>query len=532
MKNYTKVIVLVLLMLPQFLLAEVSLNSLFADHMVVQRETKIPIWGWAEAGEGITIEASWGEKTSTTTLKDGTWKAYLQTPKAGGPHKITVSGVNTIEINDVLSGEVWLCTGQSNMDFPMEWLTSDSREPQYQSVVEYIRAEIKNANDDRIRYIEVPRATSLNEKKKNFIGKWINATPGQIEKISATGYFFAKELRAKLNVPIGLVECSWGGTRIQPWLSTESYMEDKNRKEYFEASRKNAEERIKTLDDKNYVDEVFDQKILEWFKNGRKGNGPRPSIADPRKSNQEPASLYNAMLSTVIPFAIKGVIWYQGESNAGHLPEAYAEYLRTMIKSWRKDWNQGDFSFYYVQLAGCDRGSLQNNMGWAMVNDQMRRSLDVPNTGMAVLYDIGEAKDIHPHNKMDVGKRLSFWALNRDYDMVTPVSGPLYKSKSIEGNRIEVQFDEVGEGLMVGSKVLLNETYEVTAPLKWFEIKGKDGEWKEAKAEITGNNKLEVWSDEVPDPQQVRYAWYGNPEGANLYNRDGLPAAVFTTEDY
>ena len=532
MKNQNKNLILLLLILPQFLIADVTLNTLFSDHMVVQRETEIPIWGWADAGESITVEASWGEKANTTALVDGSWKAYLRTPEAGGPYEITVRGKNTIEISDVLSGEVWLCTGQSNMDFAMERFINDSREPQYQPLVEYMRAEVKSANDDWIRYIEVPQTTSLFEKKKNFTNQWINATSGKIEKISATGYFFAKELRAKLNVPIGLIECSWGGTRIQPWLSKETYLEDKNRKEYFEASRKAAQEKIEILDAEDYVDLAFIQKLVEWYKNGRKGSGPRPSVADPRRSTQEPATLYNGMLSAVIPFAIKGVIWYQGESNAAHLPGEYSEYLTTMITSWRKEWNQGDFSFYWVQLAACMRGTESNNLGWAMVNDQMRRSLNVPNTGMAVLYDIGEGKDIHPHNKMDVGKRLALWALNRDYNMVTPVSGPLYKSKTIKGNRIEIAFDEAGDGLMVGRKILTSDTYEVREPLKWFEIKGDDGEWKEAQAKIIGKNSLEVWSKEVSNPKQVRYAWSGYPIGANLYNKDGLPAAVFTTEDY
>ncbi len=513
-------------------MAEVSLNSLFSDHMVVQRETEIPIWGWADAGENITIEASWGEETSVTALEDGTWKAYLKTPKAGGPHKIKVSGKNYIEISDVLSGEVWLCTGQSNMDFSMERFLNNSKEPQYQPLVEHVREEVKTANDNWIRYIEVPQTMSLFEKKKNFKGQWINATPGKTEKISATGYFFAKELREKLNIPIGLIECSWGGTRIQPWLSKETYLEDQNRTEYFEVSRKSAQERIDIIDDENYVDLVYNQKLADWYSSGRKGGAPRPSIHDPRKEKQEPATLYNAMLSAVIPYSIKGAIWYQGESNAVHLPEEYSDYLEAMIKSWRAEWNQGDFSFYWVQLAACIRGNEENDQGWAIVNDQLRRTLSVPNTGMAVLYDIGEGKDIHPHNKMDVGKRLSLWALRNDYNVVTPVSGPLYKSKAINGSKIEIEFDEVGDGLMVGRKVLLNETYEVSEPLKWFEVKGKDGVWKEAQAKITSKNKIEVWNKEVSNPQHVRYAWTAYPEGANLYNRDGLPAAVFTTENY
>lgn len=530
MKIKFGILFFILAIVPKSVLANVKLNAIFSDHMVVQRETNIPIWGWADANEAIAIETSWGEKANTITAADGTWKVKLKTPKAGGPFTITISGKNIIIINDVLSGEVWLCTGQSNMDFALEKFTNDSKDPKFQPLVEYIRNEVATANDDNIRHIEVLQNTSLFEKQTDFKGKWLSATPKQVNKISATGYFFAKELRKQLNVPIGLVECSWGGTRVQPWMSEETFLSDKNLKEYYEASRKESIETIAKFDAPGYVDTDYEQKLAVWKEKGSKDPKPKPAT-HPTKDMQLPATLYNGMLNAIIPYAIKGAIWYQGESNGVYMSNEYEDYFSAMIKGWRKDWNQGDFSFYWVQLAGCKRADDAADKGWATVNDKLRRSLKLPNTGMAVLYDIGEADDIHPHNKMDAGKRLALWALKKDYKIAVPaVSGPLYQSFSIKNNKIEIQFTEVGSGLMVGQKHLLENTISVNEPLKWFEILGEDGKWKTAEATILSPNKIQVWNTTVANPIQVRYAWAGDPEGANLYNKEGLPAAVFTTE--
>lgn len=510
--------------------AKVKVHALFSDHMVIQRETTIPIWGWANVNELVTVETSWGASAKVITDDQGNWKVLIKTPKAGGPHTITIYSENKIIIKDVLSGDVWLCTGQSNMDFAMSKFLNNSREEQYQPLVAYIRNEVETANDNWIRHIEVPQTTSLYEKKTNFEGQWRSVNPKQIGKITATGYFFAKEIRKHINIPIGLLECSWGGTRIQPWISEETYIDDKNLKDYFEASRIKSKETIEIIEAKNYVDFKYQEKLAVWEKNGKKGRKPKP-MTHPKKDMQLPATLHNGMLSAIIPFALKGAIWYQGESNALHFPQEYGKYLSSLVNSWRKEWNQGDFSFYWVQLAACQRGDKETDNGWATVNDQMRRTMDLPNTGMAVLYDIGEAKDIHPHNKMDAGKRLAFWALEKDYNLYLPaVSGPLYVSKKINANKIEVVFNEEGSGLMIGNKNLMDDAIEVNEPLKWFEIVGEDGEWKVAEAKIVSNNKIEVWSPQVSKPKNVRYAWSGNPAGANLYNKEGLPAAVFTTE--
>ena len=530
MKISMKFLAILIICLPISAFADVTLNSLFSNHMVIQRDADVPVWGWADPNEKVEVFTSWGEQVSVTTGADGTWRVDIKTPQAGGPHKITVSGKNTIEITDVLSGDVWICTGQSNMDFSMSKFVRDSRDPKHQPLVEYIRNEVATVNDDWIRHIEVPQATSLYEKKLNFEDHWRSANPEQIGKISATGYFFAKELRTRVNVPIGLLECSWGGTKIQPWISEETYMADPNMKAYFEASRKESMETIKIMDSEGYVDAVYEEQLAKWNAKGKKGKKPKPTV-DPRKDSQLPASDYNAMLSAIIPYAIKGGIWYQGESNAVFMPNEYETYFTAMINSWRAEWGQGDFPFYWVQLAACNRGNDEADKGWATVNDELRRTLKLPNTGMAVLYDIGEPKDIHPHNKMDAGKRLALWALKNDYNVEVPaVSGPLYKSMRVESNKIKIEFSETGSGLMVGNKTLLEDTVSVNEPLKWFEIKGADGIWKKANAKILSNSTVEVWSKEINNPTQVRYAWSGNPEGANLYNKEGLPAAVFLTE--
>ncbi len=530
MKISMKLLAILIICLPISAFADVSLNSLFSDHMVIQRDTEVPIWGWADPNEIITVETSWGASVQVITSLEGTWRADIKTPEAGGPHTITVFSKNKIVINDVLSGDVWICTGQSNMDFSMSKFLRDSRDPKHQPLVEYIRNEVATVNDDWIRHIEVPQATSLYEKKLNFEDHWRSANPEQIGKISATGYFFAKELRKHVNIPIGLLECSWGGTKIQPWISEEAYMADPNMKAYFEASRKESMETIKIMDTEGYVDTVYETQVAEWTAKGEKGKKPKPTV-DPRNDRQLPASDYNAMLSAIIPYAIKGGIWYQGESNAEFMPDEYEEYFTAMINSWRAEWEQGDFPFYWVQLAACKRGNDKADKGWATVNDELRRTLKLPNTGMAVLYDIGEPKDVHPHNKMDTGKRLALWALKNDYNIDIPVvSGPLYKSMSVESNKIKIEFTETGSGLMVGNKTLLEDAVSVKEPLKWFEIKGIEGVWKPADAKITSSNTIEVWSNAVLKPKQVRYAWSANPKGANLYNKEGLPAAVFLTE--
>jgi sialate O-acetylesterase len=515
------------------LYAKVTLNALFSDHMVVQRETEMTMWGWADPNEKISINASWGASAETVANSDSTWSVKLKTPEAGGPFTITISGENTIFLNDVLSGEVWLLAGQSNMDHHMSTYLADAKEPQYQPLVDEIRNEINAANDTMLRAMVVPHKTSINGKVKNFEGEWISVSSRNTGKFSATGYYFGKELRKQLNVPIGLVECARGATRVQPWIGEKAYRQNSETSDYFDEELQKARDKIAVMEGKEYEDKTYKTELKAWKKNGMKGRKPRTET-HPNDDIEIPANFYNGMVAPIVGYSIKGCIWYQGESNSSYMTDSYEAYFTTLINSWRADWGQGAFPFYWAQLSAWNKTNDDplDYDGWASINDQQRRTLKVANTGMAVTYDIGEAEDIHPHNKMDVGKRLALLALKNDYHFENIVcSGPLYKSHKIENGKVEIIFDNVGSGLMVGKKVLNNPTVVSDTSLNRFQIAGKEGKWKWAKAEITSENKIIVWHDDIPEPTVVRYAWSRNPKGANLYNKEGLPASVFSTKE-
>ena len=509
--------------------ADVRMNPLFSEGMVIQRNTVAPFWGWADAGEKITVSTSWGVKSSTTADANGDWRVQLKTPEAGVDFEITVVGKNTVVIRDVAVGEVWFCGGQSNMDCGMEQFMKDAKDARYQPLVEYIREEVQGASDSLLRHIAVPRNTSPNEKVTDFEGRWVSVSPETLPEITATGYFFARELRKYLDVPIGLVECSWGGTRIQPWLSKEAYLSEPKKAAYYKTAMNDLQRRAKAWTpeeaQKNYT-----IAIKKWETNGKEGRRPKKS-EHPFGDKHIPATMYNGMVEAVIPYAIKGVIWYQGETNRHHKPEEYGDYFSTLIHSWRKAWNQGDFPFYWAQLAAYGEADTSKAEAWANICDQQRRCLEMPHTGMAVLNDIGESKDIHPHNKIDAGKRLALWALANDYGVNVPAySGPLYQSYEIKDRKVLIQFCQSGSGLMVGHKNLLDEAVEVDEALNCFQIAGSDQEWKQAHARIVGLNTVEVTHPSIANPVAVRYAWASFPEGANLYNKEGLPASIFTTE--
>ena len=516
---------------PLFLSAKVKVHGVFSKHMVIQQNAKIPVWGWADPNEAITVTTSWGENAITTAMQDSTWQIILKTPKAGGPFSMTIKAENTIVIDDVLSGEVWLCSGQSNMDIELYKLINDAREMKYQPLVEEIRKEVASANDPWIRHIEIPRTPSMYKKKEDFKADWRMAVKGQIDTITATGYYFAKELRKHLNVPVGLVECSFGGSRIQPWISEKTYLKDEKMKNFYLEDREILEARIKAMNSPDWVDAEYQKKLVLWETDKKKYTRPWPT-EHPEISKQTPVTLYNGMVSAIIPYTIKGVIWYQGESNSHFMETDYGKYFRAMITDWRKDWGDENLPFYWTQLAAYQQAEVRSDTGWAIVCDQQRRTLELPHTGMAVLNDVGEAEDVHPHNKMDAGKRLALWALGNDYGIKVPeVSGPLYKKSNIKGRKIVLTFSHAGDGLKVAVKHLNKEPVESDEALKWFEICGRDGIWKAATANIVAKNKIEVYSPEVKHPVNVRYAWSSFCDGVNLYNSAGLPAAVFTTAE-
>ena len=471
-------------------------SALFADHMVIQRETQAPVWGSADAGEKVTVTSSWGESAATTADASGKWMVKLKTPEAGGPHTLTLVGNNTVEIKNVLSGEVWFCSGQSNMDFTMNQLSRVSNKrttPEHVPAANYVKKEMETATDKLLRQFTVGKSKSPLKPLRTLKGSWMDSSPQNNPEFSATAYFFGRELRNELNVPIGLIKCAWGGTKIEPWMPAEAFQADEQMAAYY------------------------------------------------KKNQQQASTLFNAMVNPVIPYAIRGTIWYQGESNRDYNTLQYERHFSAMINSWRKQWGQGDFPFYFAQLANY-RGRSRANYrapaaapveyhGWPSVCDQQRRTLGLKNTGMAVLSDIGEPADVHPHNKMDVGKRLALWALKNDYKQNIPVcSGPLYKSHKINGDKVTITFDSAGSGLMAGSKVGLAETMATEEALNYFQICGADRQWQWANAEITGQDKIVVSHPDIANPTVVRYAWSENAESANLYNKEGLPASIFTTE--
>ena len=476
--------------------ADVVPAALFTDHMVIQRETQAPVWGSADAGEKVTVIGSWGESATTTADASGKWMVKLKTPEAGGPHTLTLKGNNTIEINDVLSGEVWFCSGQSNMDFEMRRLAKASEKrtaPEHIPAANYIKNEMETACDNNLRQFTVEKIKSAQIPLTTLKGSWVDSSPENNPGFSGTAYFFGRELRKELNVPIGLIKCAVGGTRIELWMPAEAYEADQEMTAYFQ------------------------------------------------KNSKLVSALFNGMVHPVMPYAIRGTIWYQGEANTKYNTLHYGRHFSALISAWRNLWGQGEFPFYFVQLTnyqGREQASYDPSEmepveydGWPSVCDQQRRTLRMKNTGMVVSSDIGEAHDVHAHNKVDVGKRLALWALKHDYQKPVPVcSGPLYKSHKIVGKQVIIHFDHAGSGLMTGSKTGMEATQETQAPLTYFQICGADRQWKWAQAEITGKDSVTVSHPEVPNPTVVRYAWSTNAKAANLYNKEGLPASIFTTE--
>ncbi len=512
--------------------AEVQLSPLFSDHMVIQRESTAPVWGMADAGERVTVVASWGEEASGVAGDDGKWMVQLQTPEAGGPHSITVTGKNTVVLQDVLSGEVWFCSGQSNMDYTMQWLSAanpDRAAAEDVLTAQYIHQELNSASDSQLRQFEVQKKTAPFGPQESLKGSWVASTPEANGGFSATAYFFARELREQLQVPVGIIKCAWGGTRVEPWMPHDAFEQDPEMLEYYEAKLEGMK---KGIEDWDAVEQKqnYEQALAAWkeTKQGRKPQMPVYPMAD----KQSPATLFNGMVFAVKPFAIRGVIWYQGESNAKHQIAQYGANLTRMVSSWRSHWGQGEFPFYLAQLANF-RAPSQKPLEfdpWASIQDQQRRFMKLENTGMAVLNDIGENNDIHPHNKIDVGKRLALWALKHDYGMDDIVaSGPLYESHSVQGAEMLIRFSSVGQGLMVGEKVGMQDTRPIEAALGHFQICGEDGRWHWAAAEIISKDTIKVSHPEVRHPVEVRYAWSKNPTSANLYNKSGLPASLFTT---
>jgi sialate O-acetylesterase len=414
------------------------------------------------------------------------------------------------------------------MQWTLKSSSKNSKDKKYMPVVKSIRKEIETASDPLLRQIMVPRITSYLEQKKNFEGNWIDSSPSNNPDFCAAGYYFAKELRRELGVPIGLIHSAYGGTRVQAWVPKDVYAEGTTMSEYYQTMYDDVKEKQAKWDPEKLIKYNKKLKEIKDWKLQQRLARKRP--VEPMLNKHNPSTLFNAMITPLVPYGMKGVLWYQGESNTKHLTDQYVNYKKALISSWRKHWGQGDFPFYFTQLANFKKvkvDPLEEDV-WASLCDEQRRCLTIPNTGMAVANDIGEADDIHPKNKIDVGKRLALWALAKDYGREELVhSGPLYKDCSFEGAEVSVRFDSVGEGLMVAKKDLLDPAREVDEAVKGFQICGEDRQWVWAKAEISSKDSVKVFHPSVKEPVELRYAWAANPPAANLYNRSGLPTSCF-----
>lgn len=642
MLKITACAVIVFCLMPLVFFGQLRLPALIRDSMVVQRDAKIKLWGWAAAGEKIKLQFN-GKKASTTTGADGKWMLFLPPMKAGGPFAMTITAGKQVTLKDILIGDVWICSGQSNMV--------------HQMALHNIRYadEIAAANYPEIRQFYVPTLTDLQGPRGDLpAGNWKSANPQDINRFSAVAYFFAKTIYEKYHVPIGLINASVGGTPIEAWTSEEGLRSfsaidktvQKNKDTAFinginnraaaaaankpmqqdkglmEAPKwfdngyipKNwrtinipgywEDQGIKDMDgvvwyrreievpasmtgipatlflgrivDADYVyingiaagntgyqypqrryalpagllrpgKNIFVVRVVnnagkggfvpdkpyylaaggqtidikgEWFyRVGEVFDPHRESVAGISLQNQ-PTALFNAMIAPVINYSIKGFLWYQGESNAGKAA-AYTDLLPALVADWRHQWKQGDLPFLYVQLPNfMEAAYLPAESQWAMLREAQLKALRLPNTGMAVAIDLGEWNDIHPDNKKDVGTRLALAAEKIAYSEKDLVySGPLFETAVVAGNKITIHFTNTGTGLVSNDG----------EPLSQFAIAGADKKFVWAKAVIEGDNVI-VWNDAVAQPLYVRYAWADNPAGANLYNKEGLPASPFRTD--
>jgi sialate O-acetylesterase len=498
---------LLLLLFSNRLLADVKLPAFFSDNMVLQQKADVALWGWADPGETVEVTGSWSRKKAKTTADaQGNWKVNLSTVKAGGPYTLTIKGRNKVELKNVLLGEVWICSGQSNMHFPMAPIENSG----WATGVENYEQEIARANYPTIRMFTVERKVA-DEPQKDVEGDWQVASPATVGDFSAVAYFFAREIYEKTGLPVGLINTSWGGTPAEGWTQKEVLEADAELKPILERYSEDLAKYPEAI--KVYKAEMEQWKLQAEEAKGR-GEEPAPAPREPMGPNhhKSPYKLYNAMIAPLVPYAIQGAIWYQGESNADRAYQ-YRKLFPAMITNWRRAWG-ADFPFYFVQIA--PHRSQRPEIREA----QLLTMQSVPNTGMAVVTDAGDSLDIHPRNKQVVGKRLALWALAKDYgkkDMV--YSGPIYKSMKVDGDTIRLSFDHVDGGLVAKN-----------GPLAEFTIAGPDQQFVPAQAKIEGEQVV-VWSDKVKDPVAVRFAWERIPE-PNLYNKAGLPASPFRTDTW
>ena len=500
-KNRSLFVLVVILAWPASLFAEPSLPSIFGDHMVLQQNHPNPVWGWADPGEAIRVTIA-DQKHQTRADSKGDWRVVLSPIPAGGPYSLKILGDDVVSFKDVLVGEVWICSGQSNM----AWTVARSDDADL---------ELKSAKFPNIRIISVPQV-GTQKLQGDFNGQWETVTPESIAEFSAVGYFFGRRLHQTLEIPIGLIDNAWGGSAAEAWIRRDVLASDGR---FNKLMAKWVE--IEATYEHEAALAKYQAALRAWNDGGQKGERPR-SPRNLLTGNQRPANIYNGVLHPTIGYGIRGAIWYQGESNASRAHQ-YRDLFPLMIHHWRDEWKQGDFPFYYVQLADFrDEKAEPGDSDWAELREAQTMAMDkLVNVGQAVIIDIGEGRDIHPRNKQMVANRLARWALANDYGIDVLHQSSTYQSMEKEGNKITLTFDHVGQGLYA---------FDTREP-QGFAIAGKDQRFVWAKATLVGKNQVEVWSDEISHPAAVRYAWADNPI-CNLFSRDGLPATPFRTDDW
>jgi sialate O-acetylesterase len=461
--------------------------------MVLQRNQENRLWGRAAAGEAVTVTIA-DQTHETTATDDGSWELMLEPLPAGGPHTLTVRGSNEVQLEDVLVGEVWICSGQSNMQWPV-------------NRAESFELEKLAADYPQIRMINFPQVGAQQPVWSHPQRTWQVCSPETVGSFSAVGYFFARQLHQTLDVPIGMINNAWGGSACEAWINRDVLTADGRFDGLLERwqAMETAHQRLAEMDQRNPDQEKQLRNLT------RQMNG-----------NKRPSNIYNGVLKSHLGYGIRGAIWYQGESNASRAYQ-YRDLFPLMIRSWRKEWGAGDFPFYWVQLADF-RGEREEpgESDWAELREAQTMTMDkLPNTGQAVIIDIGEGKDIHPRNKVDVGRRLARWALAQQYDRDIAYQSPRYEGMNKENGRIVLSFQHVDGGW---------RPFDVPQPLG-FTIAGEDQQFHRANAKIRPDGTIEVWSEQVPDPVAVRYAWADNPV-CNLYDRADLPLTPFRTDDW
>ncbi len=525
-------ICLILAAVTNGLFAAIIPNALFSDGAVLQRGQDVPVWGTADKDCEVTVSFA-GQQVSAKADERGLWMVRLSPLEASseGREMVISNGRDRVVVKNVVVGEVWVCSGQSNMDYTLGSMARPTKDKIFQPLADFNQNEINTAEDPLFRQISVRQTVSPQEPRRDFSGSWLASSPKNNAGFSGTGYFFGRELRRELNIPVGLVKCAWGGTCVEPWIPMDQYQTSDEMKAYYATTMAEKQaEHVKWMDGSA-------KKEREEAVNAAKAQGAPAKKTkppqDPLLQPTVPSGLYNGMIAPLVPYAVKGVIWYQGESNQSYENSKYREHFEAVVNGWRLAWKQPRLDFYWCQLALYRAPAKQpvgDDDGWVNVCYQQFQALALPNTGMAVLNDIGQPEDIHPRNKFDAGRRLAFWALNRSYGRTDLVcSGPLYKSHVIQEDKVLITFDHVGSGLMTGKKVFMDPVVETKEPLHHFQIRGADGVWKWADAKIISRDTVEVRSPDIRQPVEVRYAWAMNPKGANLYNREGLPASLFKT---